>query len=170
MSTGPTLGVGEAKNQRDASNFVEKFREENCLVLSDLARCACPKENASFSASHDFYFPVNQGTLLTEPWNAVLIRAFAKAGVVFLDSEAVLSTGLQQEDVFERADNCIRALWYLGRKSNMALSAARILGEALEERRRSVQDKVDATRVFSECEIWQGFGSLDETFGMSCEA
>jgi len=66
--------------ERTSSDFVANFRRRTCHGLSDLARCACPRENASFPKSRDFHFALNQGAILTEPWVAVLIRAFAKAG------------------------------------------------------------------------------------------
>ncbi|KNG46629.1 beta-lactamase-like protein [Stemphylium lycopersici] len=135
------LGNEDATEQRNSSGFIAKFRENNCRVLSDLASCACPRDDASFQQSREFHFAVNEGALLTEPWTAVLIRAFAKAGVLLLESETLLPSGLDQEDAFRRADDCIKALWFLGRKSDMALSAAKILGDALKQRRKSAQDR-----------------------------
>ncbi|KAI4617579.1 uncharacterized protein J4E87_008215 [Alternaria ethzedia] len=78
------LGLEEATHQRNISAFIAKFRENQCRVLSDLASCACPREDASFAQS-EFHFAVNEGALLTEPWTVVLIRAFAKAGVLLLE-------------------------------------------------------------------------------------
>ena len=163
------LGVDIAQNQRLADGFVASFRERNCWALSDLASCACPREDASFPQSREFHFAVNQGALLTEPWTAVLIRAFAKAGVVLLESEAMLPSCLDEEDTFRRADNCVRALWYLGRKSDMALSAATILGDALKQRRKSAREKMDAMSAFLEDELWHDFEGLNEAFGIDCE-
>jgi hypothetical protein len=150
------LGTEEARELRNSSHLVAHMRGSNCGVLSDLARCACPREDASFSRSGDFHFAVNEGALLTEPWTAVMIRAFAKAGVLLLESDALLSSYLDQEDAFRRADDCIKALWFLGRKSDMALSAARILGEALKQRRKSAQDRVNDMSIFLESELWHG--------------
>jgi hypothetical protein len=163
------LGMEEATKQRSASGFFAKFRETNCLVLSDLANCACPREEASFPQSRGFHFAVNEGALLTEPWTAVLIRAFAKAGVLLLESDALLPSSLDQEDAFRRADDCVKALWFLGRKSDMALSAARILSDALRQRRRSAQDKISDMSVFLEDELWHGLDSLDKAFEVDCE-
>jgi hypothetical protein len=163
------LGMEEATKQRSASGFLAKFRETNCLVLSDLANCACPREEASFPQSRNFHFAVNEGALLTEPWTAVLIRAFAKAGVLLLESDVLLPSSLDQEDAFRRADDCVKALWFLGRKSDMALSAAGILSNALRQRRRSAQDKISDMSVFLEDELWHGLDSLDEAFEVECE-
>lgn len=162
------LGTEEMKNQRDSAEFVAKFRQGNCHTLSDLAKCACPREDASFQHSRDFHFAVNQGALLTEPWTAVLIRAFAKAGVVLLESEAMLPSCIDQEDAFQRAENCVQALWCLGRKSDMALSAAKILGDALKQRRKSAQERMNAMSAFLETELWHGFEGLDDAFDVDC--
>ncbi|KAJ4362393.1 hypothetical protein N0V83_010486 [Neocucurbitaria cava] len=163
------LGTEDAQTQRNSSSFVACFREKNCRTLSDLASCACPREDASFPESKEFHFAVNQGALLTEPWTAVLIRAFAKAGVVLLESETMLPSYMDEEDMFRRADNCVRALWYLGRKSDMALSAAAILGDSLKQRRKSAREKVEAMSAFLQDELWHGFEGLDEAFGMDCD-
>lgn len=166
------LGVEAAKAQRDSNEFVAHFRQRNCQSLSALARSACPREDASFTKSHEFHFAVSQGALLTEPWTAVLIRAFAKAGVILLEAETLLpsTTCDIQEDAFRRADDCIQALWFLGRKSDMALSAAKILGEALKQRRKSALERVSAMSVFLEDELWHGFEDLNGAFDIDCES
>ncbi|KAF1830087.1 hypothetical protein BDW02DRAFT_573381 [Decorospora gaudefroyi] len=163
------LGLATATEQRISSLFLARFRESNCRVLSDLAKCACPREDASFPQSREFHFAVSEGALLTEPWTEVLIRAFAKAGVLLLESDALLSSILDQEDAFQRADHCIKALWFLGRKSDMALSAAKILGNALKQRRKSAHDRVSDMSIFLEGDLWQGLDGLDGAFGPDCE-
>lgn len=150
------LGRDEQRSIRIADEFVARFRERNCRTLSDLARCACPREDASFSQSRDFHFAVRDGALLTEPWTAVLIRAFAKAGVVLLELEETIMSysSIDGQDTFQRADDCVKALWFLGRKSDMALSAAKILGDALKQRRKGAQEKVSDMSNFLEAELW----------------
>jgi hypothetical protein len=169
---GSELSVASKRQERTFTNFVAKFREQNCRALSDLARCACPHEDASFAKSSDFHFAVNKGALLTEPWTAVLIRAFATAGVVLLESESSLNPEipdvLYQEDTFRRADDCVKALWYLGRKSDMALAAAKILGDALRQRRKGVEEKVNDMSSFLEAELWEGFEEMHGTFDVEC--
>ncbi|KAF2653816.1 hypothetical protein K491DRAFT_705578 [Lophiostoma macrostomum CBS 122681] len=166
------LSVASKRQERACANFVAKFREQNCRSLSDLARCACPHEDASFAKSGDFHFAVNKGALLTEPWTAVLIRAFATAGVVLLESESSLNPEvpdvLHQEDAFRRADDCVKALWYLGRKSDMALAAAKILGDALRQRRKGIEEKVNDMSSFLEAELWEGFEEMHGAFGVEC--
>jgi hypothetical protein len=167
------LSTKAQQYERTSSDFVANFRRRNCHGLSDLARCACPRENASFPKSSDFHFAMNQGAILTEPWVAVLIRAFAKAGVILLESEGSrpaddVAAVAHQEDAFRRADDCVKALWYLGRKSDISLSAAKILGEALKERRKGAEEKVNDMSTFLEAELWEGYEELSEAFGTDC--
>ncbi|KAF2825979.1 hypothetical protein CC86DRAFT_37260 [Ophiobolus disseminans] len=163
------LGMEEARSQRISTDFVSHFRENNCRVVSAMARCACPRDDATFSKSHEFHFALNQGSILTEPWTAVLIRAFAKAGVILLEADTMLPLHCltDGEENFQRADDCVRALWYLGRKSDMARTTAKILGDALKERRKGAQQKVSDMSSFLEAELWHGFE--DGAFEVDCE-
>ncbi|ORY17070.1 hypothetical protein BCR34DRAFT_583837 [Clohesyomyces aquaticus] len=164
------MSCASSRQERVSTNFVATFREANCHALSDLAKCACPREDASFPNSREFHFAVNQGALLTEPWTAVLIRAFAKAGVILLETEESLGSDISsaqfQKDAFRRADDCVKALWYLGRKSDMALAAAKILGDALRQRRKGVEEKVNEMSSFLEAELWEGFEEMNGGFGV----
>ncbi|KAF2632929.1 hypothetical protein BU25DRAFT_470993 [Macroventuria anomochaeta] len=167
------FGLETQQMLRTSTDFVACFRKSNCQALSDLARCSCPRENASFAQSRDFHFAVNQGALLTEPWTAVLIRAFAKAGVVLLETGHMLpsfsvdgSSGA--EEAFQRAEDCVQALWYLGRKSDMALSAAKILGDALKQKRKGAEEKLKEMSSYLEVEMWQGFDQLDKSAAWDC--
>ncbi|KAF2468722.1 uncharacterized protein BDR25DRAFT_264564 [Lindgomyces ingoldianus] len=166
------MSLESRRTERISTNFVAGFRETNCHALSDLAGCACPREDASFPNSREFHFAVNQGALLTEPWTAVLIRAFAKAGVVLLEAEESSASDIcsarYQEDAFRRADDCVKALWYLGRKSDMALSAAKILGDALRQRRKGAEEKVNEMSSFLEAELWEGFEEMNGAFEVEC--
>jgi hypothetical protein len=142
---------------------------KNCRDLSDIASCACPRDDASFGKSGEFHFAVNQGALLTEPWTVVLIRAFAKAGVVLLESSESLENVSAQNDAFERADACVKALWYLGRKSDMALEAAKILGAAVKQRRKCLLDKLADVGSLLDADLWEGLDAAaavaPEVFG-----
>jgi hypothetical protein len=143
---------------RASTDFVACFRKSNSRVLSDLARCSSPKKDGTPAQLRGFHSAVKEGALLTEPWTAVLIRAFAKAAVVLLENEQTLPTNgrTQAEEAFRRADDCMQALWYLGRKSDVALLAANILGEALKQKRASVEEKQKETRSYSAAEPWRG--------------
>ena len=167
------FGLKTQQMLRTSTDFVACFRKSNCQALSDLARCSCPREDASFAQSRDFHFAVNQGALLTEPWTAVLIRAFAKAAVMLLETEHMLlpfpvEYTSDTEEAFQQADDCVQALWYLGRKSDMALSAAKILGDALRQKRQGAEDKLKEMSSYLEAETWHGFEQLDESAGWDC--
>jgi hypothetical protein len=167
------MGMECLRTRRDNVGFVASFRKANCQIVSELASRACPREDASFSQSREFHFALNQGSLLTEPWTAVLIRVFAKAGVLLLESETMLplNSTTDTEDDFKRADDCVRALWSLGRKSDMALAAAKILGNALREKRKGLQEKVRDMASFLDAELWHGYEHFEGAFEMSpdCE-
>ncbi|KAF2111404.1 hypothetical protein BDV96DRAFT_499566 [Lophiotrema nucula] len=166
------LSIPAQREERISTDFIAKFRRRNCFALSDLAQCACPRDDATFSKSGEFHFAVSQGAILTEPWTAVLIRAFATAGVVLLEaaekSQSALDVECHQEDAFRRADACVQALWYLGRKSDMALSAAKILGDALKQRRKNSEEKLSDMSSFLEAELWEGFEEMSGAFGVEC--
>lgn len=166
-------GLETQQMLRTSTDFVSCFRKSNCRALADLARCSCPREDASFAQSQDFHFAVNQGALLTEPWTAVLIRAFAKAGVVLLETDSLISSfsvdcGTEAEKSFRQADDCVQALWYLGRKSDMALSAARILGDAVKQKRQGVEEKLKEMSSYLEAETWHGFDQLNGAASWDC--
>ncbi|KAJ8111400.1 hypothetical protein OPT61_g5997 [Boeremia exigua] len=167
------FGMETQQMLRTSTEFVPCFRRSNCQALSDLARCSCPREDATFAQSQDFHFAVNQGALLTEPWTAVLIRAFAKAGVVLLETEDVSASfsvnyGTEAEKGFQQAEDCVQALWYLGRKSDMAFSAAKILGDALKQKRQGVEEKLREMSSYLEAETWHGFDQLNNPIGWDC--
>jgi hypothetical protein len=162
------FGIASRSQQRTAANFLELFRRKNCRDLSDIAWRACPRDDATFAKSSEFHFAVNQGALLTEPWTVVLIRAFAKAGVVLLDAEGSLSPDAQN-DAFEQADSCVKALWYLGRKSDMALAAARILGAAVRQRRKCVLEKLKDMNSLLDSDLWEGLNASEGAFVFPCE-
>lgn len=165
-------GMAEARARRDSANFVANFRKDNCQVVSDMAGRACPRADASFSQSTEFHFALNQGSILTEPWTAVLIRLFAKAGVILLEADTMLPAEIRIEDedvLFRKADQCVRALWYLGRKSDMALAAANILGNALKDKRKGVEEKMSDMSTFLETELWHDLDNLDEAFDVECD-
>ncbi|KAF2873804.1 hypothetical protein BDV95DRAFT_541173 [Massariosphaeria phaeospora] len=150
---------------RVSSDFVGRFREKNCHVLSDLAQCVCPV--ASFPKSYDFNFAVNQGAILTEPWTAVLIRAFAKAGIVLLESASCIPPGsIDPQDAFCRAENCCQALFYLGKRSDQALSVARILRDALKQRRKRVEEQLSDMSEFLKAGLWEGYETHGKYVGL----
>jgi hypothetical protein len=128
------------RTTRCTTKFTTALRFRSVYAVSDLSRCSrYGTEDLSFAQSPDFHHAVNKAALLTEPWTVVLVRSFAHAGEVLV--KLVLSQG--EPGLFVDADNlakvrsrltdCIEALWLLGRKSDMALGAAKILQEAVDQ-------------------------------------
>ncbi|CZR52726.1 uncharacterized protein PAC_02603 [Phialocephala subalpina] len=126
--------------QRRSSHLVTRLRVQNAYAVSDLGKCSCPRSDASFPNFREFHFAVNKGALLTEPWTVVLIRSFAKAGILLLDMMAQgdqeSSVHAEREQIIARCEYCIEALWHLGKKSDMAYLAATALSTAFKDERR----------------------------------
>lgn len=119
---------------RESSGTTRSLRQQSANAVADLARCACPREDASFPDAKEFHFAVNKGAILTEPWTQVLVRVFSKAEA-FLCAEAANSKfgivpAASYRDALQRSEDCVEALWYLGRKSDMAFLAAKVLERA----------------------------------------
>ncbi|RMD39174.1 hypothetical protein DV735_g5955, partial [Chaetothyriales sp. CBS 134920] len=126
------------RTARQTTEFSTTLRLRSVYAISDLGRCSrFSNEDLSFSQSPDFHHAVNKAALLTEPWTVVLVRSFAHAGEalvklvlsrpqpgLFMDSNRLSEARI-------RLNDCIEALWLLGRKSDMALSAAKVLQEAV---------------------------------------
>jgi hypothetical protein len=72
--------------------------------------------------------------LLTEPWTIILIRAFSKAGNYWLGEASGLircdCDGVEVEVRLGRAEECVRGLWTLGKKSDIARRCAETLSRA----------------------------------------
>lgn len=77
----------------------------------------------------------------------ILIRTFSRAAVILLEGMGLTEvdgTILSEISVDELRDNsdrcqdCVRALWYLGRKSDMAREVANVLGLSLHRTRMRV--------------------------------
>lgn len=130
------VGCQARRRDRESLNFVTCFREENCRSLSDIAKCACLQQDRIMSrASSDSFF-IGHGVLLTEPWSDVLIRAYAMAGATLLQTAAApTASSAVQHDALKRADDCARALCFLGGRSDKASSAANMLLRELSLRR-----------------------------------
>jgi hypothetical protein len=155
---------------RKRTHLVAHLRQHNARMVSDLARCSTPRADASFAQTGErWHFALNAGALLTEPWTALLIRVFSKAAVLLLaesadeagggrkassgspedfmsssGSDRGRSTGRYDiaEQLAHRADDCIRALKYLGRKSDTAKLAGDTLDKALRRRWGALKDGV----------------------------
>lgn len=128
------------RTTRQTTEFCTALRFRSVYAVADLGRCSrYGSEDLSFSQSPDFHHAVNKAALLTEPWTVVLVRAFAHAGEVLVKlvlSQREPGLFMDAENIAEartRLNDCIEALWLLGRKSDMALSAAKVLSEAVNQ-------------------------------------
>ncbi|KAJ5292196.1 hypothetical protein N7478_001447 [Penicillium angulare] len=141
------LGMEDAACSRMTSQIARGIRKHSARELSDLARVATPPtrdSNLGVPQMPDFHHAINEGTLLTEPWTMILIRAFTKACIVFLGGahESLRYAGSiigYNSGNFERnmgqAEDCMKGLWLLGKKSDMARKIAETLSLALAKLR-----------------------------------
>ena len=82
-----------------------------------------------------FHDSLNEVAFLVEPWTVVLIHSFAKAGYISLENiDASGKYASLTESLRENCNFCIRALEYLGRKSDMATVVAGTLSRSLKAR------------------------------------
>ncbi|KAI5922092.1 hypothetical protein F4810DRAFT_305800 [Camillea tinctor] len=137
------LGVPQANQQRLGATTVDTIRQASARELADLARITTPPDSDPPSPQlPDFHSAVNQGAILTEPWTMILIRAFSKACIwhigrmeLWQRNRALLGHhGYHQSGCDESRAQCtdyVKALWYLGRKSDMARNIAGVLSKAL---------------------------------------
>lgn len=137
------LGMGDAACSRITSQMAKGIRKHSARELSDLARVATPPTTDAYLGvpqMSDFHHAINEGTLLTEPWTMILIRAFTKACMIFLGEadESLLYAGTtlgHNSQSFwlnmEQAEDCMKGLWLLGKKSDMARKIAETLSLAL---------------------------------------
>lgn len=136
------IGLDSQRESRRAMGLVSTLRRENAVAVSSLAHCSLYSQDLSFAKTRQFHDSVNEGAFLTEPWTAVLIRSFIRAGHILLNEVDVspYAVHLRLDDPSEQArlqcGYCLDALWCLGRKSDMALLAARVLSSCVEDKLR----------------------------------
>ena len=142
------LGMADAASHRVTSQMAGRIRKHSAKELSDLARVATPPTrdaDLGVPQMSNFHHAVNEGTLLTEPWTMILIRAFTKACLIFLSEadESLRGTGSTLghntshdfDRNMEQADDCIKGLWLLGKKSDMVREIAETFLLALKQLR-----------------------------------
>ena len=128
------LSLAVESKERQRSNLVSKVRHENAKAVSELCRSSLHGSHGrSFTKAREFHFAVNKGALLTEPWTVVLIRSFSRAGFVLANASAEESRYMIEQESRYECENCIEALWLLGKKSDMAFMAARFLANMLKK-------------------------------------
>ncbi|KAH7367565.1 hypothetical protein B0T11DRAFT_223215 [Plectosphaerella cucumerina] len=133
------LGVWSDGQERRRTGMAAVIRNTSVTELADLAKVSMPPVG-SFADPQlsGFHHAVNEGAVLTEPWTVILIRAFSKATVlIFEDADRLRRSTTPQGGADElwatlgRADDCIKTLFYLGRKSDMARQVADVLAAAM---------------------------------------
>ncbi|KIW99929.1 uncharacterized protein Z518_10857 [Rhinocladiella mackenziei CBS 650.93] len=134
---------------RQSCRLVFEMRKTSALQVADICRVGRPRQDSSFQHTGNFHFTVSQGALLTEPWTEILIRCFARATNQFLrwlsdfqstNSSSIKWCGADDFDtLYYNCANCIRALFDLGRKSDMAYLTALSFSERLQEIRNPSQ-------------------------------
>lgn len=134
-------GFSESSGGRERVELglVGHLRRTGARAVSDLARASTPRDDDAGKLM-DFHPAVSEGALLTEPWTMVLIRSFATAGTLLLGEVAEsepsgLYAGDSRLELLDRCEDCVKALWYLGRKSSLSRQVAGILGGGLAAER-----------------------------------
>ncbi|KAF2967328.1 hypothetical protein GQX73_g6254 [Xylaria multiplex] len=150
------VGIEDASLERLRVSLAVRIRKSSAIELSDLARITTPQEVGNIPTEQlpGYHFAVNEGSILTEPWTVLLIRAFTKASIFHLSVAEDLRQqewailGRESDEYKEslrRCDTCVKALWFLGRKSEMARSLSKILCQVL----RSQELKHNSEQAFS---------------------
>ncbi|KAL4997430.1 regulatory protein alcR [Aspergillus recurvatus] len=129
----------------DHTHLVTKLRLDNALAVSALARSSLRGQeqypDKAPQMYRHFHDSLTEVAFLVEPWTVVLIHSFAKAAYILLDclegdgQQSALAGYLQLQ---QNCNYCIRALQYLGRKSDMAALVARDLEKGLSGKVRGM--------------------------------
>ncbi|KAM6536035.1 hypothetical protein FALCPG4_005555 [Fusarium falciforme] len=132
------LGQEAARQARFESRLTARMVRSSSLELADLARLTCPidGERGNPIQLPGYHPAVSTSAILTEPWTVLLVRAFARASSHHLDVmddfrcnewEALGHDARELRESGRRAEECIRALWFLGQRSSMAQDIANLL-------------------------------------------
>lgn len=128
------LGSDITREARQATHLVATLRTNNALAVGGLARASIQGQD-SFMNRH-FHDSLSEVAFLVEPWTAVLVHSFAKAGYILLENfDVSAEQNVYTECLRQNCEFSIRALQYLGRKSDMAFLVARNLSRSLESKR-----------------------------------
>jgi hypothetical protein len=128
------LSLPTERLARQTSQLVSKLRWENALAVADLSRASLHGSmDRSFQNAREFHFAVNKAALLTEPWTVVLIRSLSRGAYILAETATRHPNTSEQIYARTRCSDCIKALWFLGRKSDMSFLAARYLSNMISE-------------------------------------
>ncbi|KAJ5223233.1 hypothetical protein N7468_007775 [Penicillium chermesinum] len=127
------LGCDAEREVRQATDLVTTLRTETAFAVGALARSSLQGQDSIMS--QHFHDSLTEVAFLVEPWTVVLIHAFAKAGYISLEQLDLLEeSNLLAECFRQNCEFCIAALYYLGRKSDMASMVARSMSKSLESK------------------------------------
>jgi hypothetical protein len=132
------LGTPFGTQCRKVMNIVAAIREKTIRDLSDLATISTPRDagglQTAASNREDFHHAVNGCVILTEPWTLILIKAFGAASAILLGSaEQSIDNNQELTTKLAMTENCIKALWHLGKKSDLSRKCAEMLSGALNK-------------------------------------
>lgn len=148
------IGQDSQRESRRAIGLASTLGKENAVAVSNLAYCSLRRQGQSFAKTQEFHDSVSEGAMLTEPWTAVLTRSFTKAGYNLLNKADVSSQAvhLAQNDPSSQAlvqcGYCLDGLLCLGRKSDVAFLAARILSSRVDD---ALQEQINQSYAAPGC-------------------
>ncbi|VUC31014.1 unnamed protein product, partial [Clonostachys rosea] len=170
------LGIEDVRRRRSSANFCKQIAKSSAMEISDIAAVAAPKHGSKLNSGNSdasqwslppgvqespFHSVVHEGAILTEPWTILIIRSFTKAAAIHLERAEELwhsrsadpSAGRHEiQDSLDRCEYCMRGLWLLGKKSDMARKAAEILSRAHSE----MTSQIAMGSVMVPVESWEG--------------
>lgn len=142
------LSLEQQRSSRTTIEFASTLRRDNALAVATLAKCSLEDDLVKSSQFHDC---LNDAAFLTEPFTVLLVHSFAKSADILLNSMemAISSVYCGPIGMFERfregCEVCIRALKFLGRKSDLASLVARgLLGRLNSKIHLGVNDEENA--------------------------
>jgi hypothetical protein len=125
------LGSDAAREDRQATDLIATLRMDNAFAVGGLARASIQGQRPILH--QHFHDSLNEVAFLVEPWTAVLVHSFAKAGYISIESlDISANQNMYTECLRQNCDLCICARQYLGRKCDMAFLVARDLSRSLE--------------------------------------
>ena len=137
-------GIEQSRQERANATLTSRIRRSSAAELADLAMIVTPQDmsaNRSQEQLKDFHFAVSGSSLLTEPWTVLMVRGFTKAAVFHLSEAEEMrkyETSVLGHESREfrlsvkRGKVCVRALWLLGTKSDMAKAISKSLAHLLQ--------------------------------------
>lgn len=139
------FGLENEKLVRMKTGSLSRMKETSLRELSDLAHMSLPPSETDRpplsmlgdpSLQPEMHHAISEATILSEPWTVILIRAFSKVAAALLkevDNSRRFSVPpmFGEEEDLRRAEDCIKTLFYLGKKSDMARRVADVLQEAM---------------------------------------